>query len=88
MRPKNVSLIIKKHRKYFNNIVRKNKARFYVNEILARYYRSIGDRNKAVVYAKKAMEYGEINPVFSSIFEESEMNIFRYLIRRMVNKVL
>ena len=88
LRPKNVSLIIKKHQKYFNNIVRKNKARFYVNEILARYYRSIGDRNKAAVYAEKAMEYGEINPVLSSIFEESEMNIFRYLIRRIVNKVL
>ena len=52
MRPKNVDKIISKHQKYFHIGDRKNKARSYVYEILSRYYRSIGDRKKAVINAK------------------------------------
>ena len=60
---------------------------FYVYEILARYYRSIGDRKKAVIYAKKSMEFGEKKPVFDSIFKESQMSFLRYLIRRMIKSL-
>ena len=88
MRPKNVDKIISKHQKYFHIGDRKNKARSYVYEILARYYRSIGDRKKAVINVKKSMEFGETKPVFDSILKESQMSFLRYFIRRTINSLL
>ena len=86
LRPTIVDMIIKRHPTYFNNNERKNKARFYVYQVLARYYRSKGSRRDAAINVKKALEYGDPLPIFDSIIEEKNMNYVRFLIRRIGRK--
>ena len=83
LRPEIIDKIIKRHPLFFNNDERKNLARFNVLEKLARYYRSIGDRDNAVRSVKKAIQYGNPIPVFDSIIRESEMSTIRYYLHRL-----
>jgi len=83
LRPGIIDQIIKEHPIYFDNDQRKNIARFYVLEKLARYYRSIGDRLNAAKNVRLALQYGDSIPVFKSILYEEKMSTIRYFIRKM-----
>ena len=87
LRPTIVEAIIKRHPIYFHNEKRKKKARYFVFQKLARYYKSIGKRNEAAQYARESLNYGESIPVFETIFREEKMSLIRYLIRRFGRKL-
>jgi len=83
LRPVIVEEIISKHPHYFYSDERRNKARYNVLEKLARYNRSLGKRNQAADYVRKATQYGDSMPVFDSILKEEEMSTIRYFFRRL-----
>jgi len=80
---KGLELIIKRHTIVFNSNIRKRKARYNLYEKLARQYKSIGKRNKAAKFARKALNYGNSIQAFDTIFQEEQMLYLRYLIRRL-----
>jgi len=80
---KGLELIINRHSHYFTQNDREKKARFNLYQNLARQYRTLGRRKAAAFYGRKAMNYGESIPVFSSIIHEEKMSILRYFIRRL-----
>ena len=82
-RPKVVEYIIDKHPKYFNCELRKNNARYYVYSSMARYYRTVGERIKAADFATMALNYGPSVKIFETIFNEKEMSLSRYMLRRL-----
>jgi len=83
LRPSIVEKIIKRHPDYFNSDRRKNIARFSVYEKLARYYKSIGNRNNSAKYAREALKYGGSIHTFNTIFQEEGMSLLRYKLRRL-----
>jgi len=87
LRPNIVKLIIKRHPIFFNTIQRKNNAKFNVYEKMARYYKSIGCRNKAAKYATEALKYTLDTHMFDAVFEEIKMSRFRYFFRKIGKKL-
>lgn len=78
-----LELIISRHPHFFKSDKRKNRARYELQEKLARHYKSLGNRKKAVEHAKKALNFGEKSSVFETIFQEERMSFIRFLLRRM-----
>ncbi len=83
LRPKIVDKIIQRHPHYFNTERRRNIAKFFVNQQLAKNYKSIGDRKNAARFSRKALKYGDSIPVFDTIFQEEKMSALRFILRRM-----
>ncbi|SVC74177.1 uncharacterized protein METZ01_LOCUS327031, partial [marine metagenome] len=81
-KPDNLEKVIIRHPKFFN-VKRKKIARYKVNELLARYFRSNGNRKKAYIYAKKTEEYGILTPTLNEIIKEYNMPLPRYVLRRL-----
>ena len=81
-KPDNLEKIIIRHPQFFN-VKRKTNARYKVNELLARHFRSNGNRKKAYIYAKKAEKYGILTQTLSEIIREYDMSIPRYILRRI-----
>jgi len=85
--PEVVNIIIARHPKYFCNNERKRKALYYVNEKLARHYRTKRRRKKAAFYAKIALGNGESTTALQEILNEEKMSMIRYAIR-LLGKLL
>ena len=83
LRPKILDKIIQRHPHYFNTERRRNIAKFFVNQQLAKNYKSIGDRKNAARFSRKALKYGDSIPVFDTIFQEEKMSALRFILRRM-----
>ena len=81
-KPDNLEKVIIRHPKFFN-VKRKKIARYKVNELLARHFRSDGNREKAYIYAKKTEEYGILTPTLNEIIKEYNMPLPRYILRRI-----
>ena len=81
-KPDNLEKVIIRHPKFFN-VKRKKIARYKVNELLARHFRSNGNRKKAYIYAKKTEEYGILTPTLNEIIKEYNMPLPRYVLRRL-----
>lgn len=81
-KPDNLEKVIIRHPKFFN-LKRKKIARYKVNELLARHFRSNGNREKAYIYAKKTEEYGILTPILNEIIKEYNMPLPRYILRRI-----
>ena len=70
-------------RHQINTERRRNIAKFFVNQQLAKNYKSIGDRKNAARFSRKALKYGDSIPVFDTIFQEEKMSALRFILRRM-----
>ena len=82
-RQKVVEIVIKRHPKFFNGQDRKKLANYKVHELMARNYRSKGNREDAYKQAKKSMEYGQSTPTLNEIIKEFNMSPPRYALRRL-----
>ena len=85
-KPDNLEKIIIRHPQFFN-VKRKTNARYKVNELLARHFRSNGNREKAYTYAKKTEEYGILTATLLEIIREYKMNWLRFLVRKIVRRM-
>ena len=81
-KPDNIEKVIIRHPRFFTD-KRKEKARYKVNELLARHFRSNGNREKAYIYAKKTEEYSILTPTLNEIIKEYNMPLPRYVLRRL-----
>ena len=77
-----VEQLIDYHPNFFK-VKRKKIARYKVNELLARHFRSNGNRKKAYIYAKKTEEYGILTQTLNEIIKEYNMPLPRYVLRRL-----
>lgn len=75
--------IIRRHPRFFASIERRNRCLGRAYEIMAREYRSLGEREKAAVYAKLAAQYGLTTPTMLAIMGEEKMPLWRYMLRRL-----
>ena len=85
-KPDNLEKIIIRHPQFFN-VKRKTNARYKVNELLARHFRSNGNREKAYTYAKKTEEYGILTATLLEIIREYKMNWLRFLVRKIARRM-
>ena len=85
-KPDNLEKIIIRHPQFFN-VKRKTNARYKVNELLARHFRSNGNREKAYIYAKKTEEYGILTATLLEIIREYKMNWLRFLVRKIARRM-
>ena len=85
-KPDNLEKVIIRHPKFFN-VKRKKIARYKVNELLARHFRSNGNREKAYTYAKKTEEYGILTATLLEIIREYKMNWLRFLVRKIARRM-
>ena len=85
-KPDNLEKIIIRHPKFFN-VTRKKIARYKINELLARHFRSNGKREKAYIFAKKTEGYGILTPTLSEIIREYKMNRLRYFTRQIARRM-
>lgn len=76
-------MLIDSHPQYFNSQERKNIARFKMHEIMARNYRTHGNRKDAYLHAKKSLKYSSPTPTLDEIIREYDMSIPRYILRRI-----
>ena len=85
-KPDNIEKVIIRHPRFFTD-KRREKARYKVNELLARNFRGNGNRKKAYIYAKETEKYGILTPTLSEIIREYKMNWLRFIARKFIRRM-